>query len=59
MFIIVCNIVTMGMSYDEAPLKYNEILNYLNMAFTFVFILEAILKLIALGLIGYMRNSWN
>lgn len=29
------------------------------MSFTFVFIFEAILKLIALGIIGYMRNSWN
>lgn len=29
------------------------------MAFTFVFIVEALLKLIALGLVGYMRNSWN
>ncbi|CAD8210431.1 unnamed protein product [Paramecium octaurelia] len=59
MTIIVFNIITMGLAKEEASKQYDEILSYLNMSFTFVFILEAILKLIALGIIGYMRNSWN
>ncbi|CAD8122811.1 unnamed protein product [Paramecium sonneborni] len=59
MTIIVLNIITMGLAKEEASKQYDQILNYLNLSFTFVFILEAILKLIAIGIIGYMRNSWN
>ncbi|CAD8085427.1 unnamed protein product [Paramecium sonneborni] len=59
LFIIVCNIVTMGLSQDDAPLEYENILQSLNTAFTFIFITEAILKIIALGPVGYMRNQWN
>ncbi|CAD8189628.1 unnamed protein product [Paramecium octaurelia] len=59
LMIIVCNIVTMGLSQDDSPIAYDNALQSLNTAFTFVFITEAILKIIALGPVGYMRNSWN
>ncbi|CAD8079150.1 unnamed protein product [Paramecium primaurelia] len=59
LMIIVLNIIIMGLSQDDAPILYDSILTQFNTAFTFVFIGEAILKIIALGPIGYMRNSWN
>jgi len=31
----------------------------MNTVFTVIFITEATLKIIALGPVGYMRNSWN
>lgn len=36
-----------SLQYDGASPGYEKVLNYLNNAFTFVFMLEAILKLIA------------
>lgn len=61
-FIISCimaNIVTMAMAYDTSPSSYDAILQDLNYAFTGVFVLECILKIIAFGPGGYFFNSWN
>jgi len=59
MTFIVFNIVTMGLTKEDASPYYDEVLNNINLTFTSVFITEAILKLIALGPVGYMRNGWN
>ncbi len=57
--VIVLNILTMALSYDEAPASYDEILSKINLAFTIFFICEACVKIIALGPRGYFYNSWN
>lgn len=59
MTFIVFNIVTMGLSKEDAAPEYDLALNNINLVFTSIFIMEAILKLIALGPVGYMRNGWN
>jgi len=38
------NIITMGMIYDDLPLGYEAVLKYMNLFFTIMFIIEAILK---------------
>jgi hypothetical protein len=57
--VIIFNIVVMALYIDDGPVFYGNVLSDLNTAFTCVFIAEAILKIIALGPVGYMRNSWN
>jgi hypothetical protein len=57
--VIVLNVVVMAMSYEGAPASYTGALEMLNLIFTSVFICEAIIKLIALGLGGYFYYSWN
>jgi hypothetical protein len=57
--VIVLNIVVMAMNYEGAPSTYVQALDYLNLIFTIIFILEACLKIIALGFNGYFYYSWN
>jgi hypothetical protein len=57
--VIVLNTVVMAMNYEGASSTYVNLLDTLNLAFTAVFILEAILKLIGLGFGGYFYYSWN
>ena len=38
---------------------YENALKYVNMVFTFIFIIECIMKLIGLGLAGYWFSGWN
>lgn len=53
------NILTMAMSFEEMPSKYEKGLSYVNIFFTSVFIMEAVLKILGLGLTGYWFNGWN
>ncbi|XP_068707283.1 voltage-dependent calcium channel type A subunit alpha-1-like isoform X2 [Montipora foliosa] len=55
---IVLNAIVLMVSYDGASKQYDNILNNLNTAFTFVFLSEAILKLIAFRQ-NYFRDFWN
>lgn len=41
------------------PQLLDEILDILNYAFTVVFLLEAVLRVIALGFSRYIRDRWN
>lgn len=59
MTLIVGNIIIMALSIENAESQYDEVLNNINLSFTCVFIAEAVFKLIALGPVGYFRNSWN
>ena len=54
-----CNILTMAMSYEGMSVSYETILKYINMAFTCVFIIECVFKLIGLGFAGYWFSGWN
>ncbi|XP_048580456.1 voltage-dependent N-type calcium channel subunit alpha-1B isoform X2 [Nematostella vectensis] len=58
MTMIVLNAIVLMMTYHGATQEFNNIIEYVNMAFTFVFLFEAILKLIAFKL-NYFRDYWN
>lgn len=55
---IVLNMIVMGMTYEGEPETYTNALLYINYIFTAVFIIEAIMKLIAFGT-TYFKSSWN
>ncbi|XP_055525696.1 voltage-dependent T-type calcium channel subunit alpha-1G isoform X2 [Wyeomyia smithii] len=57
--VIGLNVVTMAMEYYMMPLALEYALKIFNYFFTAVFILEAIMKLVALGLKIYMKDKWN
>lgn len=52
MICICLNILTMAMDYEGSTIKYNSILENVNLGFTSVFIGECISKLIAFGIKG-------
>lgn len=55
---IIGNIFSMAMNYDGMSDSYAEVVDGINLAFTSIFILEMILKLIALDF-QYFTSSWN
>ncbi|KAM3865195.1 voltage-dependent T-type calcium channel subunit alpha-1H-like [Diretmus argenteus] len=57
--IIFTNLLTMSMEHYNQPQYLEEILKYCNYVFTLVFVIEAILKLIALGLRRFFKDRWN
>jgi hypothetical protein len=58
MLCIILNIVSMGMVYDGMTVEYAAVVSGVNMFFTFVFIIEACLKIFGQG--GqYFYSSWN
>lgn len=59
MICIVTNILTMAMAYETSSPGYDQILSNMNLAFTTLFIVEAVIKLIAYGLQGYFMSGWN
>uniref|UniRef100_A0A5F8GV89 Voltage-dependent R-type calcium channel subunit alpha n=1 Tax=Monodelphis domestica TaxID=13616 RepID=A0A5F8GV89_MONDO len=59
MAMIALNTVVLMMKYYSAPCTYELALKYLNIAFTIVFSLECILKIIAFGFLNYFRDTWN
>ncbi|XP_077309237.1 voltage-dependent R-type calcium channel subunit alpha-1E isoform X4 [Lithobates pipiens] len=59
MAMIALNTVVLMMKYYQAPYTYELALKYLNIAFTMLFSLECILKIIAFGFLNYFRDTWN
>lgn len=57
--VIGLNVVTMAMEYYMMPLALEYALKIFNYFFTAVFILEAVMKLVALGIRLYMKDKWN
>ncbi|KAG5672248.1 hypothetical protein PVAND_002390 [Polypedilum vanderplanki] len=57
--VIGLNVVTMAMEYYMMPLALEYALKIFNYFFTAVFILEAMMKLVALGLKLYLKDKWN
>ncbi|TRY59910.1 hypothetical protein DNTS_010052, partial [Danionella cerebrum] len=45
--------------YHSAPAAYDVVLKHLNTAFTVLFSLECILKIMAFGFVNYFRDTWN
>lgn len=59
MVIIVANTIVMCMEYHGMSQTYEENLFIANVAFTGIFIVEMMLKMIADGILGYFGSSWN
>lgn len=57
--VIGLNVVTMALEYYMMPIALEYALKIFNYFFTAVFILEAIMKLVALGLKLYLKDKWN
>lgn len=59
LLVIILNMLQMAMLYDGAPTEYLNVLDYLNLAFTSCFILEAFVKITGLGLKSYLQSGSN
>ncbi|CAL1528277.1 unnamed protein product, partial [Lymnaea stagnalis] len=57
--VIGLNVITMAMEYYMMPEELEFALKIFNFFFTSVFILEAVMKIIALGFYRYIRDRWN
>lgn len=57
--IIFLNVITMALEHYMMPLVMDQIMRYFNYIFTIVFILEAVLKIIALSFRRYIKDRWN
>uniref|UniRef100_A0A3B5AKX1 Voltage-dependent R-type calcium channel subunit alpha-1E-like n=1 Tax=Stegastes partitus TaxID=144197 RepID=A0A3B5AKX1_9TELE len=56
---IALNTVVLMMKYSEPPGMYDAVLKHLNTAFTVLFSMECILKIMAFGFVNYFRDTWN
>ncbi|KAM5330468.1 voltage-dependent T-type calcium channel subunit alpha-1H isoform 5-T5 [Glossophaga mutica] len=59
MVAILTNTLSMGIEYHEQPDELTNALEISNIVFTSMFALEMLLKLLACGLLGYIRNPYN
>ncbi|KAG7460011.1 hypothetical protein MATL_G00216650 [Megalops atlanticus] len=59
MIAILINTLSMGIEYHEQPEELTDILEISNIVFTSMFALEMMLKLLAFGLLGYIKNPYN
>ncbi|XP_068194002.1 voltage-dependent T-type calcium channel subunit alpha-1H [Antennarius striatus] len=58
-FIICINVFTMSIEHYNQPQYLEEVLKYCNYVFTFIFIIEALLKLVAFGIQRFFKDRWN
>ena len=61
-FIFLCiglNTIAMAIYYEGCPRDYQLILRQVNLSITIIFIVEACLKVVAMGLGGYFYSGWN
>nr|XP_012775621.2 voltage-dependent R-type calcium channel subunit alpha-1E isoform X7 [Maylandia zebra] len=56
---IALNTIVLMMKYYSAPPAYEAVLKHLNTAFTVLFSVECILKILAFGFLNYFRDTWN
>ncbi|XP_065812078.1 voltage-dependent R-type calcium channel subunit alpha-1E [Labrus bergylta] len=56
---IALNTIVLMMKYYSAPPAYEAVLKHLNTAFTVLFSIECVLKIMAFGLLNYFRDTWN
>ncbi|KAM6948713.1 voltage-dependent R-type calcium channel subunit alpha-1E [Aplochiton taeniatus] len=56
---IALNTVVLMMKYHSAPAAYDTVLKHLNTAFTVLFSMECVLKIMAFGIVNYFRDTWN
>lgn len=55
---IMLNMIQMAMLHEDQSKSFSWFIEFTNYIFTIIFIVEAILKLIAFGK-SYFKNSWN
>ncbi|XP_045456510.1 muscle calcium channel subunit alpha-1-like [Melitaea cinxia] len=58
-FFIVLNTIALMMKYHGAKARYKQLLDYLNMILTTVFMLEFVFKLAAFRFKNYFGDAWN
>uniref|UniRef100_A0A669AY07 Voltage-dependent T-type calcium channel subunit alpha-1H n=1 Tax=Oreochromis niloticus TaxID=8128 RepID=A0A669AY07_ORENI len=58
-FIICVNVFTMSIEHYKQPVYLGEVLKYCNYVFTCIFVVEALLKLVAFGIHRFIRDRWN
>ena len=58
MGVIALNVGCLALTYVGAPLWLTRALDWLNIVFTFTFAIEAVAKMIALGLKSYFQDRW-
>nr|XP_046247844.1 voltage-dependent R-type calcium channel subunit alpha-1E isoform X2 [Scatophagus argus] len=56
---IALNTIVLMMKYYSAPPTYEAVLRHLNTAFTVLFSVECVLKIMAFGFLNYFRDTWN
>ncbi|XP_047655702.1 voltage-dependent R-type calcium channel subunit alpha-1E isoform X3 [Tachysurus fulvidraco] len=56
---ITLNTIVLMMKYYSAPPVYDAVLKHLNTAFTLLFSIECVLKILAFGFMNYFRDTWN
>ncbi|KAF7202965.1 transcript variant X1 [Nothobranchius furzeri] len=56
---IALNTIVLMMKYHSAPPAYDAVLKHLNTAFTVLFSIECVLKIMAFGFLNYFRDTWN
>uniref|UniRef100_A0AAV2L283 Voltage-dependent calcium channel alpha-1 subunit IQ domain-containing protein n=1 Tax=Knipowitschia caucasica TaxID=637954 RepID=A0AAV2L283_KNICA len=56
---IALNTIVLMMKYYSAPPAYEAVLKHLNTAFTVLFSVECILKILAFGFLNYFKDTWN
>jgi len=59
MLIIILNMITMAIEYEDSSQSFKFVLKVFNWIFTFIFIVECCLKLLANGIYGYFYVGWN
>ncbi|KAM8961278.1 voltage-dependent T-type calcium channel subunit alpha-1H isoform 2-T2 [Pelodytes ibericus] len=59
MIAILINTLSMGIEYHEQPEELTNALEISNIVFTSMFALEMLLKLLAFGMFGYIKNPYN
>ncbi|XP_072916344.1 voltage-dependent T-type calcium channel subunit alpha-1H [Hemitrygon akajei] len=59
MIAILINTLSMGIEYHEQPEELTNALEISNIVFTSMFAMEMVLKLLAFGLFGYIKNPYN
>ncbi|CAG9110110.1 unnamed protein product [Plutella xylostella] len=59
MGLIVLNTLLLMMKYHEAPAMLMDVLTFMNLVFTFFFLFETVLKLIAFGCANFFKDPWN
>jgi hypothetical protein len=57
--LILLNSIVMCIQYDDAPDEMVTALFWINVAFTIIYTIEALFKMIALMPSGYFRDPWN
>uniref|UniRef100_A0A8C6US49 Voltage-dependent T-type calcium channel subunit alpha-1H n=1 Tax=Neogobius melanostomus TaxID=47308 RepID=A0A8C6US49_9GOBI len=58
-FIICINVFTMSIEHYNQPKYLEEVLKYCNYVFTCIFVIEALLKLVAFGIQRFFKDRWN